>query len=52
MPRVRQLSVWVALGLWAAVVTGDTIYGAWQAYAGRALVDTTWHLLFRTLWQA
>jgi membrane protease YdiL (CAAX protease family) len=38
MPRVRQLCVWVALGLWAAVVTGATIYGAWQGYAGRAFV--------------
>jgi membrane protease YdiL (CAAX protease family) len=35
---MRQRCVWVALGLWAAVVTGATINGAWQGYAGRAFV--------------
>jgi membrane protease YdiL (CAAX protease family) len=35
---MRQRCVWIALGLWAAVVTGATIYGAWQGYAGRAFV--------------
>jgi hypothetical protein len=38
MPGVRQLCVWVALGLWAAVVIGATIYSAWQGHAGRAFV--------------
>jgi membrane protease YdiL (CAAX protease family) len=46
MPRVRQPCVWVALGLWAAAVTGATIYGAWQGYAGRAFVITIAVLAF------
>jgi len=38
MPGTRQLSVWVALGSWTAVVAAAAIYGAWQGYAGRAYV--------------
>jgi hypothetical protein len=38
MSGTRQLSVWVAFGLWAVVVAAASIYGAWQGYAGRAYV--------------
>jgi membrane protease YdiL (CAAX protease family) len=43
---MRQRCVWIALGLWAAVVTGATIYGAWQGYAGRAFVTVIAVLAF------
>jgi membrane protease YdiL (CAAX protease family) len=38
MSGIRQLSIWVALGLWAAGVTAAAIYRAWQGYAGHAFV--------------
>jgi len=46
MSGTRQLSVWVALGLWAAVVAAASIYGAWQGYAGRAYVTLLGVLAF------
>jgi membrane protease YdiL (CAAX protease family) len=46
MSVVRQLSVWVALGSWAAGVTTAAIYGAWQGYAGHAFVTTLGILAF------
>ncbi len=46
MSGIRQLSIWVALGLWAAVVTAVAIYGAWQGYAGHAFVTLLGVLAF------
>jgi membrane protease YdiL (CAAX protease family) len=46
MSATRQLSVWVALGSWAAVVAAAAIYGAWQGYAGRAYVTLLGVLAF------
>jgi membrane protease YdiL (CAAX protease family) len=38
MPGEHQLSIWTALGLWAATVASAAIYGAWHGYSGRAFV--------------
>ncbi|MGH9680893.1 MAG: CPBP family glutamic-type intramembrane protease [Candidatus Acidiferrales bacterium] len=46
MTSERQLSVWAALGLWAASVAGAVLYGAWHGYAGRAFVFTAGVLAF------
>jgi uncharacterized protein len=46
MSGTRQLSVWVALGLWATVVAAASIYRAWQGYAGRAYVTMLGVLAF------
>jgi membrane protease YdiL (CAAX protease family) len=46
MSGIRQRSVWVALGLWAAVVTAAAMYGAWQGYAGHAFVTLLGVLAF------
>ena len=46
MPGVRQLSVWAALGLWAAVVTGAAFYGVWHGYGGRGFAVTLGVLAF------
>src|SRR5258705_2173345 len=46
MSGIRQLSIWVALGLWVAVVTAAAIYGAWQGYAGHAFVTLLGVLAF------
>jgi uncharacterized protein len=46
MSGTRQLSVWVALGLWAAVVAAASMYGAWQGYAGRGYVTLLGVLAF------
>jgi CAAX protease family protein len=46
MSGIRQLSVWVALGLWAAAVTAAAIYGSWQGYAGHAFVTLLGVLAF------
>src|SRR5712691_11462324 len=40
MSGTRQLSVWVALGLWAAAVIGAAVYGTWHGYGGRAFAVT------------
>ena len=40
MSAGRQLSLWTALGLWAAIIAGAAIYGAWRGYTGRAYVFT------------
>jgi membrane protease YdiL (CAAX protease family) len=46
MPVERQLSVWTALGLWAAAVAGAAVYGAWHGYSGRAYAVTLCILAF------
>jgi hypothetical protein len=46
MSGTRQLSVWVALGLWAAVVIGAAVYGTWHGYGGRAFALTLVVLAF------
>jgi len=40
MSAERQLSIWTALGLWAAAVAGAALYGAWHGYRGRAYAVT------------
>ncbi len=42
----RQLSVWAALGLWAAVVAGGAIYGSLLGFSGLAYVVTLGVLAF------
>jgi uncharacterized protein len=42
----RQLSVWTALGLWAAAVAGGSIYGSLLGFSGRAFVVTIGVLAF------
>jgi membrane protease YdiL (CAAX protease family) len=46
MSSERQLSIWTAFGLWAAAVAGAGMYGAWDAYSGRAAVFTLCLLAF------
>ena len=46
MSGVRQLSVWAALGLWAAVVTAAAFYGVWHGYGGRGFAVTLGVLAF------
>jgi len=46
MPQERQLSIWTALGLWAAAVAGAAFYGAWHGYGGREFVFTLCLLAF------
>ena len=46
MPQERQLSIWTALGLWAAAVAGAALYGAWHGYRGREFVFTLCMLAF------
>jgi uncharacterized protein len=46
MPGERQLSIWTALGLWAAAVAGAAFYGAWHGYSGRAYAVTLCFLAF------
>src|ERR1700681_1886674 len=46
MSGERQLSVWTALGLWAAAVAGAAVYGAWHGYSGRAYAVTLCGLAF------
>jgi CAAX protease family protein len=40
MPGERQLSIWTALGLWAAGVAVAAMYSAWHGYTGRAYAVT------------
>jgi len=40
MPGERQLSIWTALGLWAAAVASAAVYGAWHGHGGRAYAVT------------
>jgi membrane protease YdiL (CAAX protease family) len=42
----RQLSIWTALGLWAAAVAAAAVYGAWHGYSGRAYAVTLSVLAF------
>ena len=46
MSGERELSIWTALGLWAAVVAGAAMYGAWHGYGGRAYTVTLCVLAF------
>lgn len=46
MSGERQLSVWTALGLWAAAVAGVAVYAAWHGYSGRAYAVTLCVLAF------
>jgi membrane protease YdiL (CAAX protease family) len=46
MSGERQLSIWIALGLWAATVAGAAVYGAWHGYSGRAYAVTLCILSF------
>ena len=46
MSGERQLSIWTALGLWAAAVAGAAVYGAWHGYSGRAYAVTLSVLAF------
>jgi hypothetical protein len=46
VPGERQLSIWTALGLWAAGVAIAGVYGAWRGYSGRAYVVTLCVLAF------
>jgi len=46
MPAARQLSVWIALGLWTAAVATASLYGAWHGYSGRAYAVTLCVLAF------
>jgi len=46
MSGIRQLSIWVAFGLWAAIVIVAATYGAWHGYAGAAFVSTLGVLAF------
>jgi uncharacterized protein len=46
MPAERQLSIWAALGLWAATVAGAAVYGAWHGHTGRAYAVTLCVLAF------
>jgi uncharacterized protein len=38
--RMRQLSVWAVLGIWAGLTLGGAVYAAWQGYGGRAFAAT------------
>jgi membrane protease YdiL (CAAX protease family) len=42
----RQLSIWTALGLWAAAVAGAALSGAWHGYTGRTYAITLCVLAF------
>ena len=46
MSGARQLSVWMALGLWAAAVAGGTMYGSLLGFSGPAFVVTVGVLAF------
>jgi membrane protease YdiL (CAAX protease family) len=46
MSGTRQVSEWVALGLWATVVIGAAVYGTWHGYSGRAFAVTLGVLAF------
>src|SRR6266404_358515 len=46
MSGARQISVWMALGLWAAAVAGGTIYGSLLGFSGRPFVVTVGVLAF------
>jgi membrane protease YdiL (CAAX protease family) len=46
VPGERQLSVWIALGLWAAGVAAAVLHGLWQGYGGRAFAATACVLAF------
>jgi uncharacterized protein len=46
MSGERQLSIWTALGLWAAAVASAAVYGAWHGNIGRAYSVTLCVLSF------
>ncbi|HTA58184.1 MAG TPA: CPBP family intramembrane glutamic endopeptidase [Candidatus Baltobacteraceae bacterium] len=37
---MRQLNVWVMLGIWAGLSLGAALYAAWEGYQGRAFAAT------------
>src|ERR1700739_1542491 len=37
---MRQLNVWVMLGIWATLSLGGAFYAAWEGYEGRAFAAT------------
>src|SRR5579862_7097252 len=37
---MRQLNVWVMLGIWAGLSLGAAFYAAWEGYSGRAFAAT------------
>src|SRR5258707_15807623 len=37
---MRQLNVWVMLGIWAGLSLGAALYAAWEGYEGRAFAAT------------
>ena len=37
---MRQLNVWVILGIWAGLSLGAALYAAWEGYGGRAFAAT------------
>jgi membrane protease YdiL (CAAX protease family) len=52
MSGKRQLSVWTAFGLWAGIFYGRVwrkTNSIFPAATVHGLVDTIWHLTFRTL---
>ena len=37
---MRQLNVWVMLGIWTGLSLGAALYAAWEGYEGRAFAAT------------
>src|ERR1700739_93224 len=37
---MRQLNVWVMMGIWATLSLGAAFYAAWEGYEGRAFAAT------------
>src|SRR5579859_5889608 len=37
---MRQLNIWVMLGIWAGLSLGAALYAAWEGYGGRAFAAT------------
>src|SRR5260370_546782 len=37
---MRELNVWVMLGIWAGLSLGAALYAAWEGYEGRAFAAT------------
>ena len=46
MSEVRPITIWTALGVWLAVVTGAAVYGIWHGYRGHAFAMTLGILSF------
>src|SRR5215470_13047076 len=37
---MRQLNIWVVLGIWAGICVGAATYAAWEGHQGRAFAVT------------